>query len=465
MPEQALVNAGCIKPGGRLLQNFWGEGMKKQQDHDSTLESEATGVQQEGQEEGQDSSSGFNRMRNKLSFERLVAMGASMGMRNPLFLCHDGLAKAYTSIEGKPYLNFSTYDYLDLNGHPEITAAVTRAAEMYGTSAGASRLVGGERPPHRELEKALADLYEVEDAIIYVSGHATNVSTLGFLFGARDAILHDNLAHNSLMQGARLSGATRISYAHNDADALERILEARRGEFKRAVIVTEGLFSMDGNIPDLPRIVELKKKYDCMLLVDEAHSLGILGATGRGAREHFGIDPTDVDMWMSTLSKSMCGCGGFIAGSHELVEYLKYGSPGFVFSVGMPPTVAAGCKTALDLMLREPERVHRLQHISQYFLKYAQSKGMDTGAAQGYANVPIIVGDSMVAGFMANALLNRGIFVMPITFPAVKEGTARLRFFLSAAHSEEDVRRAIDATAEELPKVTKMVTELMASQR
>ena len=449
--------------------------MKKQQDLESTVQGAAPnaqeGAQEEMHEEGavcpdnvqdesQDSSAGFNRMRNKLSFERLVALGASMGMRNPLFLCHDGIAKATTSIEGTSYLNFSTYDYLDLNGHPEITASVTRAAEKFGTSAGASRLVGGERPPHRELEKALADLYEVEDAIVYVSGHATNVSTLGFLFGSRDVILHDNLAHNSLMQGARLSGATRISYAHNDADALERILEARRGEFKRAVIVTEGLFSMDGNIPDLPRIVELKKKYDCMLLVDEAHSLGILGATGRGAREHFNINPTDVDMWMSTLSKSMCGCGGFIAGTHELVEYLKYGSPGFVFSVGMPPVVAAACKTSLDLMLREPERVHKLQHISQYFLNYAKSKGLDTGAAQGYANVPIIVGDSMVAGFMANALLTRGIYVMPITFPAVKEGTARLRFFLSAAHSEEDVRKAIDATAEEIPRVTEMVARL-----
>ncbi|MDE7063848.1 MAG: aminotransferase class I/II-fold pyridoxal phosphate-dependent enzyme [Desulfovibrionaceae bacterium] len=405
------------------------------------------------EEEEAKSSVTSGRMRNKLSFERLVELGAKMGMRNPLFLCHDRAAKATTLIEGKEYLNFATYDYLDLNTHPEITAAVTRAAEVFGTSAGASRLVGGERPPHRELEKALADLYEVEDCIAYVSGHACNVSTLGFLFGSRDLILYDGLAHNSLMQGARLSGATRVAYAHNDADALEALLKERRSSYKRAVIVTEGLFSMDGNIPDLPRLVELKKKYDCMLMVDEAHSLGVLGATGRGVREYYGIKSTDVDMWMSTLSKSMCGCGGFIAGTHELVEYLKYGSPGFVFSVGMPPVVAAACKTALDIMLREPERVHRLQHISRYFLEYARSKGLDTGAAQGYANVPIIVGKSLVTGFLANAVLNRGVYVMPISFPAVKEGTARLRFFLSAAHSEEDVRRAIDITAEEIPKV------------
>ncbi len=401
--------------------------------------------------------SGFTRMRSKLSFDRLVEMGAKMGLENPLFVCHDRAAKATTLVRGKEYLNFSTYDYLGINAHPEITEAVTKAASVFGTSAGASRLVGGERPPHRELEQAMAELYEVEDCIAYVSGHATNVSTLGFLFGPRDAIFHDGLAHNSLVQGARLSGATRYSYAHNDCDALEEMLKTRRGEHKRAVIVTEGLFSMDGNIPDLPRIIELKKKYDCMLLVDEAHSLGVLGKTGRGVREYYGIKPTDVDMWMSTLSKAMCGCGGFIAGSRELVEFLKYGSPGFVFSVGMPPVIAAACSKALEIMLREPQRVHKLQQITRFFLEYAKSKGLDTGAAQGYAIVPVMVGDSMVAGFLSAALFKRGIYVMPVTFPAVKEGTARLRFFLSAAHQEEHIRKTLDAVAEELPKAQAIV--------
>lgn len=406
-----------------------------------------------------ESTPSFGRLRSKLSFERLVELGESLGMENPLFLCHDHIAKATTSIGGKEYLNFSTYDYLDINGHPELTAAVTRAAQLYGTSAGASRLVGGERPPHRQLEKAIADLYEVEDCITYVSGHAANVSTLGFLFGSRDVIFHDGLAHNSLVQGAKLSGATRISYPHNDPDALEVLLKEKRACYKRAVIVTEGLFSMDGNVPDLPRLIELKKKYDCMLMVDEAHSLGVLGATGRGIREHFGVNQHDVDMWMSTLSKSLCGCGGFIAGTKELVDFLKYGSPGFVFSVGMPPIVAAACNKALEIMLREPERVHKIQHISQYFLQYAQSKGLDTGVAQGYANVPIMLGDSMLAGLLAALLFKRGVYVMPITFPAVKEGQARLRFFLSASHSEENVRDAVDKVVEELPKARQVLVD------
>ncbi len=407
---------------------------------------------------------GFNRKRAKLSFERMVDTAEALGLENPLFRCHDQAAKATTLIDGKEYINFSTYDYLDINTHPEITAAVAETAAKFGTSAGASRLVGGERPQHRDLEKAFADLYEVDDAIVYVSGHAANVSTLGFMFGSRDAIFHDGLAHNSLIQGALLSGATRYSYAHNDCDSLEEMLKKHRDSHKHAIIVTEGLFSMDGNIPDLPRLIELKKKYNCMLMVDEAHSLGVLGKTGRGVREYFGINPADVDMWMSTLSKAMCGCGGFIAANEDIIRFLKFGSPGFVFSVGMPPVIATACRTALDIMLKEPERVYKLQKISRYFLEYAHKLGLDTGAAQGYAIVPVIVGDSMVAGYLSQLLFKRGIYVMPVSFPAVREGAARLRFFISASHTEEQVRKTLDAVKEELPNAIKIVEERRESQ-
>ena len=389
----------------------------------------------------------------------MVDMAEKMGVQNPLFRCHDRAAKATASIGGKEYINFSTYDYLDLTAHPEIPSAVTEAAQKFGTSAGASRLVGGERPQHEKLERDLAEFYGVDDAIAYVSGHAANVSTLGFMFGSRDAIFHDGLAHNSLIQGALLSGATRYSYAHNDCDSLEELLEKNRANHKHAIIVTEGLFSMDGNIPDLPRLIELKKKHNAMLLVDEAHSLGTLGKTGRGAREYFDIDPREVDMWMSTLSKALCGCGGFIAGDSEIIRFLKYGSPGFVFSVGMPPVIAAACDKALEILKREPERVEKVQRISKYFLDYAKSLGLDTGAAQGYAIVPIIVGDSMVAGFLSQLLYRRGIYVMPVAFPAVKEGSARLRFFISASHTEEQIRAALDAVAEELPKAARLVED------
>ena len=240
------------------------------------------------------------------------------------------------------------------------------------------------------------------------------------------------------------------------------MLKTKRAEHKNCVIVTEGLFSMDGNIPDIPRLIELKKQYNCMLMVDEAHSLGVLGEHGRGVAEYFSIDPGDVDLWMSTLSKTLCGCGGYIAGRRDVVQFLKYGAPGFVFSVGMPPVIAAACTTALKILRREPERVKRVQHISRYFLEYAQSKGLNTGEAQGYAIVPIITGESFFTGFLSARLFQRGIYVMPISFPAVKEGEGRLRFFLSAAQTEENVRRTIDAVIEEMPEAQKMVDRYRA---
>lgn len=380
------------------------------------------------------------------------AVAHQTGILNPFFACHDGIAKQTTSIGGAPYLNFSTYDYLDLNGHPEILHAATEAMHQYGTSASASRLVSGERPPHRALEAALAELYRTEDCLTFVSGHATNVSTISQLFGHKDIILHDALAHNSIVQGGLASGAKRVSFPHNDMDALETLLREHRGACQRALIVTEGLFSMDGHIADLPALIRLKKRHKCFLMVDEAHALGVLGRTGRGVAEHCGVDPTEVDIWMGTLSKTLCGCGGFIAGSAALIEYLKFTAPGFVYSVGMSPPLAAASRTALDIMLREPQRVEKLQAISRFFVDQAQARGLDTGGADGFAVVPIHLGGSLLAGFLATALFNRRINVLPIIYPVVEEGAARLRFFLSAAHDETTVLQALDAVAEELPK-------------
>lgn len=380
------------------------------------------------------------------------AVAQQTGILNPFFACHDGIAKQTTSIGGTPYLNFSTYDYLDLNGHPEIMRAATEAMHQYGTSASASRLVSGERPPHRALETALAELYGAENCLAFVSGHATNVSTIAQLFGRKDVIFHDSLSHNSIVQGGLSSGAKRFSFPHNDMTALEEMLRAHRGEYQRALIVTEGLFSMDGHIADLPALITLKKRHKCFLMVDEAHSLGVLGQTGRGVAEHFGMDPSEVDIWMGTLSKTLCGCGGFIAGSAVLIEYLKFTAPGFVYSVGMSPPLAAASRTALDIMLREPWRVRKQQAISRFFVDQARARGLDTGGADGYAVVPIHLGGSLLAGVLATALFNRRINVLPIIYPVVEEGAARLRFFLSAAHDEATALQALDAVAEELPK-------------
>lgn len=394
----------------------------------------------------------------QLKMEQSVASRA--GILNPFFQCHDGIAKAETRIKGETFLNFSTYDYLDMNGHPALEAAGFEAMQRWGTSASASRLVSGERPPHRALEKTIADLYEAEDCIVYVSGHATNVSTIGKLFGPQDVIFHDALSHNSIVMGAQTSGAKRISFPHNDKEALERLLREHRPKAQRALIVTEGVFSMDGNVAHLPELVKLKKAWGCFLMLDEAHALGVLGATGRGTAEHFSMSPKDVDLWMGTLSKTCCGCGGYIAGKSAVVELLKFTSPGFVYSVGMSPVLAAASQAAIELMLAEPERVRKLQAVSHEFVRYAKEKGLDTGAAEGYAVVPIMLGSSLLAGRLAARLFERKVNVMPIIYPVVEEGAARLRFFLSAAHDFEHVHRAIDLVCEELPKAREDVAQM-----
>jgi 8-amino-7-oxononanoate synthase len=347
-----------------------------------------------------------------------------------------------TQIGGRSYINFSSYNYLGLSGHPKVNKAATDAIERYGTSASASRLVAGERPIQRELEEAIADLYDVDDCVVFVSGHATNVTTIGYLFGPKDLVIHDALIHNSVIEGIKLSGATRRSFPHNDAAALDAILDEIRSQFERVLIVIEGLYSMDGDIPELPRFVEVKDRHKVFLMVDEAHSLGVLGKNGKGIHEHHAVPGKSVDIWMGTLSKSLAGCGGYIAGERALVEHLKYAAPGFVYSVGISPPLAAAACEALKIMGKEPERVIRLRERSAYFLDQAKQCGIDTGLSAGYAVVPAIIGSSLSATKLSHQLFKQGINVQPIIYPAVEEKAARLRFFLSCMHSEEQIRVA-----------------------
>jgi len=329
--------------------------------------------------------------------------------------------------------------------HP--TQRLTTAPPHYGTSVSASRVVSGERPIHGQLEQAIADIYGVEDAVVFVSGHATNVSTLGYLLGPKDLVLHDEYIHNSSLVGAQLSGAKRMSFSHNDPAALDALLSRHRHQFERVLVVIEGLYSMDGDIPDLPRFIELKQRHQTWLMVDEAHSFGVMGDTGLGLREHFAIDPADVDIWMGTMSKTLSGCGGYIAGNKALVETLRYFAPGFLYSVGMPAQVAAPSLKVLELMPQETERVTQLQAISRYFLEQAQARGMDTGHSIGSAVVPVIVGSSPLAAHLSHALFAQHINVQPILYPAVPEKSARLRFFLSCEHTKDHVDQTLDALA------------------
>jgi len=369
---------------------------------------------------------------------------------NPYFRVDQGGAGSASCIEGRPLVNFSVYDYVGLAHDPEVAAAAKAAIDRYGTSAGASRLVSGEKQVHRDLEQALAAFLATPAAIVFVSGHATNVTTIGHLLGPDDLILHDVLAHNSIVQGAMLAGATRRAFAHNDWQALDTLLSEVRHRYRRALIAIEGVYSMDGDFPELPRFLELRKKHKTLLLVDDAHSLGTMGATGRGLGEHWGVARSDVDLWMGTLSKSLASCGGFIAGSTELVEYLKYTAPGFVYSVGLPPPSAAASLAALTVLQREPQRVARLRELATLFLTLTRERGLDTGSAAGTPVVPIIVGSSVQALRLSRALFDRGINVQPILYPAVPDRSARLRFFITTNHSEAQIRATVGAVADEL---------------
>jgi 8-amino-7-oxononanoate synthase len=388
------------------------------------------------------------------------SIGDKFGLENPYFRMHDARASAVTEIGGKSYINFSCYDYLGLNGHPEIVAAAKEAIDRYGISCSASRIVAGERVAHRDLERALADHYSVDDAVVFVSGYGTNVSVIASLAGAKDLVISDAVVHNSAVVGSVLSGASRRSFTHNDLDNLEQILAANRSRYERVVIVVEGLYSMDGDYPDLPRLIEIKNKYQAWLMVDEAHALGVLGKRGYGIAEHFGVDPRQVDIWMGTLSKTLAGCGGYIAGSAALVDYLKCLSGGFVYSVGIPPLLAASVAKSLEIMHREPERVVALQRNGAHFHKVAKEKGLDTGNGCGTAVSPIVVGDSISAVILSQQLFRRGINVQPVLYPAVPAKSSRLRFFLTAMHTEAQIETAIDAMVEELARIPESMRSL-----
>jgi 8-amino-7-oxononanoate synthase len=375
--------------------------------------------------------------------EMVREAGAALGLENPYFRAHEGVAGARTVIEGREYLNFASYNYLGLNGDPRVTAAAKAAIDRHGVSASASRLASGERPVHAALEAALAAHYGAETCLAFVSGHATNVTVIGQLLGPRDLILHDGLIHNSVAEGARLSGARRLAFAHNDWQAAGRELAAHRRRHGRALVVIEGHYSMDGDAPELARFVALTRRHDALLMVDEAHALGVLGPTGRGVAEQCGVDPAGVDIWMGTLSKTLSACGGYIAGRRALVDLLRHTAPGFVYSVGLSPPLAAAALESLAVLHAEPWRVARLQANAALFLRLAREAGFDTGSSAGLGIVPVILGSSVAAARMAALLFEAGVNVQPILFPVVPERSARLRFFLCGEHTEEEVRRTV----------------------
>jgi 8-amino-7-oxononanoate synthase len=388
-----------------------------------------------------------------------------LGISDPFFRVHEGIAGAETVIGGRRFVNYASYNYVGLNGHPDIVSAAKAAMDRYGTSVSASRPVSGERPLHQDLERALARVHGTEDCVVLVGGHSTNVTVIGHLLGRDDVIVHDALIHNSIVQGAILSGARRVPFPHLDHEAADRLLRETRPRGGHALLVIEGHYSMDGDVPDLPAFIAAARRNRAWLMVDEAHALGVLGPRGFGTADRFGVDPGEVDIWMGTLSKSLVSCGGYIAGSKDLVDFLKVAAPGFVFSVGMAPPAAAAALAALELLEREPERVRRLNDRAALFLRLARKGGLDVGGSIGASIVPIVTGSSIRAGRLAQALFDRGVNVQPILYPAVPERAARLRFFATASHTEEQIRDTVDTLLEESRRVASEPSDLAAVAR
>ncbi len=380
---------------------------------------------------------------------RLEALGGPLAVV-PFLRTSDGAPGPRSAPAGRATVDFSTYDYLGLATHPAVLAAATEAVGRYGTSAGGSRLAGGQRPPHVALEHALAEFLGAAACVTFVSGHGTNVSVIGQLVGPEDLIVHDARVHDSALQGARLAGARRLAFPRGDLGALERLLAVERPRHRRVLVLVEGVYSADGDVVDLPAVVAIKRRHRALLMVDEAHSLGVLGETGRGVGEHLGVSRTDVDVWMGTLSKALASCGGFVAGSAELVELLRYTCSGFVFSVAMPPASAAAALAALEVLSREPERVATLASRARAFRARALSLGLVVGPAAGAGFVSVRVGDTAAALTAHARLLARGVHVLPMIPPAVEPGDARLRFFLSCRHAPADVIAAAEETSRAL---------------
>ncbi|WP_257135605.1 aminotransferase class I/II-fold pyridoxal phosphate-dependent enzyme [Streptomyces sp. b94] len=368
----------------------------------------------------------------------------------PYFRVHEGKILDRTVVGGREFLSFGSYNYLGLSGHPVVGEAARRAVDRYGTSVSASRVLSGERELTVRLERTLSDFLGVEDCLVLVSGYSTNVTALGHLLGPDDLVLHDALAHNSILRGCALSGAARRPFAHNDTAELERLLRANRARYRRVLIVVEGAYSMDGDLVDLPAVIELKKRYGALLMVDEAHSVGTVGEYGRGVGEFFGVERCDVDLWMGTLSKAFASCGGYLGGSARTVRWLRHTLPGFVYSVGLSPANAAAALAAAGLIVAEPGRVRALRRNAELFRDLALAAGLPIGTSRHTPIVPCVLGDSDRTLRVADRVYARGVIADAIFHPAVEEGQARLRFFLTSEHRADDIGRAVRVLAEEV---------------
>lgn len=345
-------------------------------------------------------------------------------------------------VHGKELLCFCSNDYLGLATDPRVIEEFIKTANEYGTGAGGSRLISGNMEPHNRLETALALFKRTEKSIVFPTGYMANIGTISALTGPDDAVLIDRLNHASIVDGARLSGAKILVYKHCDMKSLRDTLELAR-QYRRRLIITDTVFSMDGDIPHLPDIVSLAKQYDAMTMIDEAHGTGIFGATGRGVAEHFGVEG-EIDIIMGTLSKAIGCLGGYVCGSKHLIDYIRNRARSFIYTTALPPAICAASVKALEIIDKEPERRDMLwQNISYFRSQIDETKhDMMNSCSQ---IIPLLIGGAGAAVEKARQLYKNGFLVSAIRPPAVPKEQARLRISIMSSHTKEDIEQLIRA--------------------
>jgi 8-amino-7-oxononanoate synthase len=344
-------------------------------------------------------------------------------------------------LNGREMCMLASYSYLGLIGHPRINSAAKAAIEKYGTGTHGVRTLAGSLTIHKKLEETIAQFKGTDSAVTYTSGYVTNLTVVSTLVGRGDYVISDKLNHASIVDGCMMSGAKFLRFPHNDMVALENRLRQVSPECSK-LVVTDAVFSMDGDIIQFPRLVELCKKYGAWLMVDEAHSIGTLGKTGRGIEEHFGMDNV-IDIKMGTLSKTIPSVGGYVAGKKEIIEYLRHASRAYIFSAALPPPQAAAAQAAFEIILEEQWRIKKLQNNTEQFIKGLKERGFDTLNTQ-TAIVPILCIQDEIAFKMTRDAQHDGLFVLPVVSPAVPTGLARLRATVTSAHEFEEIERAMD---------------------
>jgi glycine C-acetyltransferase len=352
---------------------------------------------------------------------------------------------AWITVDGKNVLNFCSNNYLGLANHPKVVEAAKEATNKYGVGPAAVRSIAGTTDLHVQLEQRLARFKGAEDVITFQSGFTANLGTISALVGKEDVIFSDRLNHASIIDGCRLSGARIVAYEHNDPSALEDAIKENASSYRRALIITDGVFSMDGDIAPLPALYEVAKKYDILFMVDDAHGEGVLGKGGRGIVDHFGLHGK-VDIEVGTMSKAFGVVGGIVAGDKKIIEWLRQRGRPFLFSSAVTAPDAAACLAAVDLLEESTELVDKLWTNAKYFKEEMKKLGFDTGVSE-TPITPVMLGEAPLAQQFSRELFEEGVFAMSIGFPTVPKGKARIRVMISAAHDNDDLGKGLDAFA------------------